>query len=208
MKVPEPSSETNNVWPPAPTRQAICQGKGGGGKPKISVLIGVVATGVALSITLGALTNAINSAVSPTYFYLVFNQQVDANEIWKASILEGIKEGGCLGLFVSGVLTAGASAICRSQSSYTLLARYLLGISIGALLAWILGGLMASIFAALRPVPYAGTFGTPGTFNALVRYAWVGGSIWGVEGGSVVATVIALAKLHTRRRSLVDRKYA
>lgn len=199
----ESSSETHDVWPPAPTRQAVYQSKGGK-EPKVYVLLGLVATGVLLSMTLGALTNAINAVVSPTYFYLVFNQQVDANQLWKASILEGIQEGGCLGLLVSCVFTAGANAFWRSEVSYTPLVRYLLGIFAGAFLAWILGGLIALSFAALRPVLYAGIFGTPGGFNALVRYAWVGGSIWGLEGGSLVAMIIALWKLRTRRQLPVD----
>ncbi len=201
------NTESDEIWPPPPTGHAASQDVERGVKPKVSLLLSIVVTGILLSIILGALTNAINAAISPTYFYLVFNQQVDSDQVWKASIMSGIREAGCLGLIISNIFTAGASAICRSQLSYGVAVRYLLGISGGALIAWIFGGLVALSLAVLHPALYANIFGTRGGFDGLLGYAWVSGSIWGIEGGSLISMIVALAKLRTHRKLPANQKH-
>ena len=44
---------------------------------------------------------------------------------------------------------------------------------------WVLGGIIAILLSVLSPEFYKKTFiGVPDEFGAMIRYAWVGGSIW------------------------------
>ncbi len=62
--------------------------------------------------------------------------------------------------------------------------------------------------ATLSPDFYRSTFtGVPSEFGAMLKYAWVGGSIWGVIFGAVLSVVIActMAAADWRRRDRPDK---
>ena len=75
-----------------------------------------------------------------------------------------------------------------------------------ALAAWALGGVLAMGLATLSPDFYRSTFiGMPSEVDGMLKYAWVGGSIWGVLFGAVlsvvIASVVAAANLRRQNRS-------
>jgi hypothetical protein len=155
----------------------------------------VAVSGVLASACLGAITNAVNGRVSPRYFVTILGWR-DVEDVWRASIAQGIFEGLLFGIFFSLVFTAGAGIITRASCSYGLAFRHLLGIVAGAFVCWLIGGLAAMGLAALSPEFYRRTFiGVPEEFGPMLAYAWVGGSIWGVEFGGLVSVVLGLVVL-------------
>lgn len=172
---------------------------------KLLPLFGLAGMGLLLSMMLGALTNAINARVSPTYFYMVFDQSIEFDQVWRASIAEGVLEAAVFGVILSCFFVVGLGLISHARCSYRVAVLYLRLIFLGALAAWVVGGLVAMGIAALSPAFYRNTFAAPDTWGELLRYAWVGGSIWGIEIGGVVSLVIALVQFRSdwRSRNLV-----
>lgn len=155
-------------------------------------LFGVAVTGVFASAALGAITNAVNGWVSPVYFVTIMRWQ-EVEDVWRASIAQGIFEGLLFGVFFSLVFTAGVGIITRATSSYGFAVRHLLGIVAGAFACWVIGGLAAMGLASLSPEFYRRAFiGVPSEFGPMLAYSWVGGSIWGVQLGGLVSVVIGL----------------
>ena len=55
--------------------------------------------------------------------------------------------------------------------------------------------------ATLSPEFYRSAFvGVPNEFGPMLRYAWVGGSIWGAEFGGLVSVVVGLVILRANWR--------
>ncbi|HSZ57058.1 MAG TPA: hypothetical protein VK797_15430 [Tepidisphaeraceae bacterium] len=54
-------------------------------------LVGIAITAVVAGMFVGAATNAVNGAVSPTYFEIVMGW--DSSGVWLASVQQGILEG-------------------------------------------------------------------------------------------------------------------
>jgi hypothetical protein len=163
-------------------------------------LFGVAATGVFASATLGAITNAVNGWVSPLYFVTIM-QWRGVEDVWRASIAQGIFEGLCFGVFFSLVFTAGVGVITRASCSYGFAVRHLLGIVAGALVCWAVGGLAAMGLASLSPDFYRRAFiGAPEETGPMLAYAWVGGSIWGVQLGGLVSVVLDLVVMRANWR--------
>jgi hypothetical protein len=86
---------------------------------------------------------------------------------------------------VAGTVSRGAKLLPRSL--------YYLGwVAIIGLGGWVVGGLAAMGLASFSPEFYRNSIiGAPQEQAALLRYAWVGGSIWGIELGGVIGTVLA-----------------
>jgi hypothetical protein len=62
---------------------------------------------------------------------------------------------------------------------------------IGAFTCWAIGGLLGMAIAILSPEFYRHAFiGVPWGFNDMLAYAWVGGSIWGLEFGGFALTIL------------------
>jgi membrane protein implicated in regulation of membrane protease activity len=54
-----------------------------------------------------------------------------------------------------------------------------------------MGGLLGVLLAALSPEFFTHTFiGAPQAFSECLQYAWVGGSIWGVQFGGAAAVLV------------------
>lgn len=158
-------------------------------------LFGVAVSGVFASAALGAVTNAVNGWVSPLYFVTILRWH-GVEDVWRASIAQGIFEGLCFGVFFALVFTAGVGVITRASCSYGFAVRHLLGIVAGALVCWAIGGVAAMGLASLSPEFYRRAFiGVPEETGPMLAYAWVGGSIWGVQLGGLVSVVLGLVVL-------------
>lgn len=168
-------------------------------------LLGVAATRVFSSAALGAATNAVNGLVSPLYFVTILGWQGVEN-VWRACVAQGIFEGLVFGVLLSLVFTTGVGILTRAGCSYGFAARHLLGIMAGALVCWVLGGLAAMGLATLSPEFYRRAFiGVPTETGPMLAYAWVGGSIWGLELGGLVSVVLGLVVLRGNWRRMTNR---
>ncbi len=160
-------------------------------------LFGVAVTGVFASAALGAVTNAINGWICPEYFVAVMRWHL-VIDVWRASIANGIYEGALFGTFFSLLFAVGIGIITRVTCPYLYAIRYLLGTVAGAFVCWMVGGIIALMLASLSPEFYRATFdGVPNEFSAMLRYAWVGGSIVGVQMGGLVCVFLGLVVLGT-----------
>jgi len=147
---------------------------------------------------LGAITNTVNGWVSALYFRKIMGWE-DVQDVWRASIAEGILEGILLGLTFGLIFSAVVGIVSKARSPFGLAAIYLLLISVATLVCWALGGAIALGLGTLSPEFYRHTFyGVPDDFEQLLRFAWVGGSIWGLQAGGlasvIVGSVLYLAK--------------
>jgi hypothetical protein len=155
-------------------------------------LVGIAFTGIILSAVFGAATNAVNGAVSPTYFINILGWH-GVQDVWRASIAQGVFEGTIFGVLFSLIFTTGVGIISRATCRYSFALKYLGGIITGACLLWVLGGLLAMGLAVLSPDFYRRAFiGVPEETEAMLRYAWVGGSIWGAQFGGLVCIILGL----------------
>lgn len=155
-------------------------------------LFGIAATAVLASGLLGGITNSINGLVSPLYFVTVLYWP-DVSDVWRAAVAQGTFEGLCFGVFFSTIFSAGVGIITRVSCSYAFGIRHLLGVLAAAFVCWTIGGLCALGLATLSPEFYRQTFrGVPEDFGPMLRFAWVGGSIWGVELGGLLSVVLGL----------------
>jgi hypothetical protein len=157
---------------------------------------------------LGATTNAINGLVSETYFVKILHWHHVA-DVWRASIAQGIFEGLLFGVLCSLVFTVATGLITSVSCSFEFAFKHLLGVLAGAYLCWALGGVAALGLATVSPEFYSRTFtGVPSEFGAMLRYAWVGGSIWGAELGGVVPLAVGLVVLRANWQRHVQPKNA
>ena len=160
-------------------------------------IAGTVVSGGAL---IGASTNAINGAVSPVYFQKVMAWQ-EVENVWRASVAQGIFEGLIYGVFFSVTFTLVVGLVSKARCSYAFAVRYLVGMVIGIYCCWAAGGLIGIGLASLSPEFYRRTFfDVPQQFGAMLRYAWVGGSIWGAMFGGLLAVAIGSVLFASRWR--------
>lgn len=167
-------------------------------------LFGVMVTGVLAGGLLGAFTNAVNGYVSPYYFSTILGWR-NVVEVWRAAVAQGVFEGLLFGAGFSIVFAAGIGIIAHASAPYLISARHLIGVLMGALACWGLGGILAVGIAAISPERFReGFYYAPTDFAALLGFAWVGGSIWGVEIGGLICTVLGLVvfRANWRRQSL------
>ncbi len=170
--------------------------------PRPLALAATAVSGVLASGFLGGTTNAVNGRVSPLYFVNVLGWY-DVDNVWRASIAQGVFEGLLFGVFFSLVFTVATGVMTRAACSFWFALAHLLGILAGAYCCWVLGGLAGMGLATLSPEFYRRAFiGVPQEHGAMLRYAWVGGSIWGAELGGLVsvATGLVVLRANWRRR--------
>jgi hypothetical protein len=159
--------------------------------PRPGTLFGVAVTVVLAGAGLGALTNAINGLVSPTYFRTIMGWQ-DVENIRRAAIAQGIFEGLIYGVLFSFVFTLVVGIVSKARATFGFALKHMLIAGGIALAAWCMGGVLAMGLATLSPEFYRNAFrGVPTDFGEMLKYAWVGGSIWGVMFGAVLSLTIA-----------------
>jgi hypothetical protein len=156
-------------------------------------IIGLLFVGVAGGACLGAVTNAVNGALSPRYFIDVMGWRRETN-IWVASILWGILEGAAFGLAYAFVFMALISFASHRRCRFSHALRYGLVTLALAFGFWILGGASGVAYADIfRDRCDHRFFGYHDEWPSLARYAWVRGSIWGIESGGFLAVLITNA---------------
>lgn len=168
-------------------------------------LLLIAATAIAGGAVIGASTNAINGAVSPLYFRNIMRWH-DVENIWRASIAQGIFEGLVYGIMFSVVFTLVVGLVTRARCSFKFAFRHMLVIVLAIYCCWAVGGLIAMGLAVLSPEFYRNAFiGVPNDFAPMLRYAWVGGSIWGAMFGGLLAVVIGSVLFAVRWRGFQHR---
>jgi hypothetical protein len=161
-------------------------------------------SGVLVSAALGGLTNAVNGVVSPEYY--VFNLVwLNGGDVWRSAIAQGVIEGTGFGFVFSMIFTIGIGIMTRVACGYTLAIRHLTGIVLGALVCWVLGGILSLVLALLCPNLFQDWFRAPRDFGALLRYAWAGGSIPGLQTGGLVCVILGLITLRANWRKQIER---
>ena len=157
-------------------------------RPVALLLIAV--TTIVSGAVIGASTSAINVAISPTYFRNIMRWH-DVQNIWRATIAQGIFEGLIYGVVFSVVFTMVVGIVSRVRCSFAFASRHLVAIVIAIYCCWAAGGLLAMGLAILSPDFYQNTFfGVPDAYGPMLGYAWVGGSIWGALFGGLLALSI------------------
>ena len=163
-------------------------------------LLLTAATAIVGGAVIGGSTNAINAVVSPLYFRNIMQWQ-DVEDIWRASVAQGIFEGLLYGILYSVVFTFMVGLMSRERCPFKFAFRQMLVILLAIYVCWAIGGLMAMGLATLSPEFFRKAFiGVPDEFVSMLRYAWVGGSIWGAMFGGLLAVVISSASFVVRSR--------
>ena len=166
----------------------------------------IALSGVLASGFLGGTTNAVNGAVSPTYFVTILGWH-GVEDVWRASIAQGVFEGLLFGIFFSLLYTVVTGIITGASCSFGFAFKHLLGILGGTYVCWALGGLAAIGLVTLSAEFYRRTFiGVPKEFGTMLRFAWVGGSIWGAEFGGLVSVVVGLVIFRANWRRQISRE--
>jgi hypothetical protein len=179
------------------TAQSIRQSRPG-------ALIGLTFTGILTGAVLGALTNSINSLVSPDYYRNILHWY-DVQDIWRAGIAQGIFEGLLFGLLFSLIFTFVVGVVSAAHCPYGVGVRYILFVFLAAMGCWILGGLLGIGLAFLSPEFYCHTFrDVPKDMFEMLSYAWVGGSIWGIEFGGFAFCIIGSILFRAKWRQLIE----
>jgi hypothetical protein len=172
-------------------------------EPRPLVVAAIAISGILASGFLGGSTNAVNGAVSPTYFVTILRWH-GVEDVWRASVAQGVFEGLLFGIFFSLLFTVSTGIITEASCSFGFALKHLLGILGGASICWALGGLAAMGLATLSPEFYRRAFiGVPKEFGPMLGYAWVGGSIWGAEFGGFASLVVGLVVLRANWRHQV-----
>jgi hypothetical protein len=168
-------------------------------------LLGIAVSTIAAGGILGAMTNAVNGAVSPTYFRNVLRWH-HVEHLWRAAVAQGIFEGLIYGVLFAFVFTLVVAVASRARATFGFAIRYVLLACAIALTMWCAGGVLAMGLAALSPDFFRSAFiGVPAEFGEMLRYAWVGGSIWGAMLGGLLSVVIvsSVAAVSWQRRAQI-----
>jgi hypothetical protein len=153
-------------------------------------VVAIALTCVVLGALIGGTTNMVNGAVSPQYFKNIMRWD-DVTHIWRASVAQGIFEGLIYGVLFAALFAAVYGIVTRGECTYGYAARFLLCCGGAILTCWAIGGMIAMGLAVLSPEFYRNTFiRVPKEFGAMLKYAWVGGSIWGGQIGGVLTGIL------------------
>lgn len=135
-------------------------------------------TCIFLGVCIGAITNILNGIISPRYFSIVMGW--DFFNIIRAIIAQGIFEGLIYGVIFSIIFTTGFCLITKNKATYNFAFRQLIKITLFVLSCWTIGGILAVLLSLLSPEFYKSHFyAVPTEKIEMVKYAWVGGSIYG-----------------------------
>ena len=165
----------------------------------ILALIGVTGGGV-----LGAVTNAVNGAVSPQYFRDVMGWDwLNDSGVWFAGIRQGMFEGAIYGLGYSLLFITLTLIFCDRRCYLRAVVVYALITLAIAVLFWASGGVCGVAYALIVPTHCDPRFfGYHASASSLLCYAWVRGAIWGIVFGglpAVVMTSVCCVKASRRR---------
>jgi hypothetical protein len=160
-------------------------------------LVAISATTILFGAAFGATTNAINGVVSPTYFIRVMGWST--SNVWAESVAEGVFEGLVIGTMLSVIFTLTTGLVTQATVEYLTLLRCLLRIAVAVFCLWAIGGVAGVVLAYAFPGFFGNTFiGVPDSASEMLRYAWVGGSIWGEYMGGPLGMTVALVLFSVR----------
>ncbi|HWE95296.1 MAG TPA: hypothetical protein VG269_15120 [Tepidisphaeraceae bacterium] len=174
-------------------------------RPKrLAALVEIAFTTIFAGMLVGASTNAVNGAVSPDYFAAVMGWQSD---IWRSSVTQGVLEGFVIGLVLAAAVTITIGVITRGTCEYGSALRWLARVILAVYGLWCVGGVLGVILAASQPAFFRNiAIGVPEGRGPLLRYAWVGGSIWGAYLGGAFCVIVGLVRfsMNWRRQLMGD----
>lgn len=158
-------------------------------------LIGICAL---LGAVLGAATNVTNSIVSPYYFRVVL-WLWPVSDVRPYAIVQGAREGAALGLFFGLVFAAATAWTSRMRARARWALDVVPWVFVIVLACWAAGGIVSVALAAAFPGFYQSAFlMVPAQAGERLRYAWVGGSIWGAYVGTLVAAIAGCVMIRRR----------
>ena len=165
-------------------------------KTNFQAITYIIIITVFIGALIGGTSNFINGYISPTYFKNIMGW--DFEEIWSASIAQGIFEGLLNGIAFSILYGIAFSIITKGKPTLNFGLNQLFKITKNIYAFWIIGGVIGLGLASLSPEFYQSKFRmVPKETKDMLAYAWVGGSIWGVNYGSMIAIVIGIIKTKT-----------
>ncbi len=140
---------------------------------------------------IGAVSNMINGSISAYYFKTTMNWGFP--EIWIASVAQGILEGLFHGVLFALIFTTGFGLVTKGKADYAFAFKHIIRIAMIVMICWTIGGLLAVMLVSLSPEFYRSHFPwTPTDVIEQMKYAWVGGSIWGEIIGGFLGSVVGL----------------
>ncbi len=132
----------------------------------------------------------VNGAISPLYFQNILRWH-GIQDVWRACIAQGIFEGLIYGFIFSIIFTSVCGIVTKGECTYLQILKFLLAILVAIIICWSLGGIIAMGLAKLSPEFYRRAFrGVPNEPGPMLRYAWVGGSIWGEVLGGFLSAIL------------------
>ena len=157
-------------------------------KPNYLKIFFIVISCILFGGLIGAILNIINLFISSTYFINILDWGEE--NIWFFTILQGIIEGIIYGGIFSIIYVIVFEIITKNIGTYNFAFKVLLKTPLIIFFCWIVGGIFAIILATISPELYKSTFYmVPEEKTAMLKYAWVGGSIWGEIFGGILALI-------------------
>lgn len=154
-------------------------------------LMEIKLTGVALVVNAlwGAILISIDAPISRMYFA----RECGGLMFLEDSVPWGLLTGATFGWLASLIFATGVGRMAPTSDSYRLAVSCLFRTSVVVFVGWLLGGCSQAVLATTKPEIYEQTFqGVPPDAATLLRYAWVDGSIWGMERGLFISPALAL----------------
>jgi hypothetical protein len=171
-------------------------------RPKPWVPLFILVMGPLGGALLGALTNLINGSISWEYFSIVMGWDPVASGF--LAIPQGMLEGGALGTLFGVVVAFAFGVMTRFSGGLALAVRAWLLAAMTVLVCWTIGGACGAILGYTEPDLFRALFPLSRALSAgIVRFAWVGGSIWGAYAGTVVGCVLACVYLYVKWRRVL-----
>ena len=117
---------------------------------------------------------------------------------------QGILEGLLYGILFSLIFTITFGLVTKGQGTYNFAFKQLIKLMSIVLICWVLGGLFASFLVTLSPGFYRAHFPmTPFDKTEMIKFAWVGGSIWGAVIGGLLSAVIGIVIIKDNWRQVL-----
>ncbi len=157
---------------------------------KLSRICIVCISCIVLSGFIGLCTNLINAIISPTYFITVMHWEHVENLVRSAGA-QGLYQGIVQGMFFALVFSCVYIISNNAELNIAAVLKWIVSMGAASIGLWAVGGVIAIALSALSPEFYKRTFiGVPDGYAAMFRYAWVGGSIWGITFGGMLVMII------------------
>lgn len=161
---------------------------------------------IALSGFIGLCTNLVNAVISPEYFITIMHWKHVENLVRSAGA-QGLYQGLMQGMFFALVFSCVYIISNKTELNISGVLKWLISMGAASIGLWGLGGVIAIALSALSPEFYRQTFiGVPDEYKAMFRYAWVGGSIWGITFGGMLVMIIGTVLFRNAHKRCQDKE--